>query len=291
VGCAFFEVTTGGAFIFPAGRTSAMSWIRDFSAREGHLPPLRNVDDSAPDRMRQELVDAFYVVANGAAGGLDADRDLYLIIEQSLGVQAAGNPQSGRRQRVGRDIASAEWQRVYDLIVRLWVEFRRVGLHEVYRENVNRILAAHGVVWDLGADAHLHRVMPPPVTEQVTAVITELNQPQFEPARLLFNAAREAFDARPRRDRDSCSNAFDALESIAKVRFGMPDAAFGQVLVHLRQNDLLNGQVLGILEAINTLRNRNFGHGMVAPFALCPEEVDFTYLSCLAGILLFARHR
>jgi hypothetical protein len=106
-----------------------MSWIRDFSAREGHLPPLRNVDDSTPDRMRQELVDAFYVVANGAAGRLDADRDLYLIIEQSLRVQAAGNPQSGRRHRVGHDIAAVEWQRVYDLIVRLWVEFRRVGLH------------------------------------------------------------------------------------------------------------------------------------------------------------------
>jgi hypothetical protein len=155
---------------------------------------------------------------------------------------------------------------------------------------VNRILAAHGVVWELGADGHLHRVVPAPVAEQVEAVMAELNQPQFEPARLLFNAAREAFDARPRRDRDSCSNAFDALESTAKVRFGLPDATFGQVLTHLRQNDLLNGQVLGVLEAINTLRNRNFGHGMVAPFPLRPEEVDFTYLSCLAGILLFARY-
>ena len=52
----------------------------------------------------------------------------------------------------------------------------------------------------------------------------------------------------------------------------------------------MNVQIVGVLEAINTLRNRNFGHGMVDPFALSPHDVDFTYLNCLAGILLFARH-
>jgi hypothetical protein len=267
-----------------------MNWVRDFGAREGHLPPVRNVDDAAPAPMRQELVDAFYLIANAAQGGLDADRDLYLIIEQSLGVQAAGNPQAGRRQRVGRDIAAAEWPRVYDLIARLWPEFQRFGLQEIYRASVNRVLAGHGVVWELGLDGHLHRVMPAPVVEQVETVLAELNQPQFEPARLLFENAREAFDARPRRDRDACSNVFDALESIAKVRFGMPAATFGQVLVNIRQNGLLNGQLIGVLEAVNTLRNRNFGHGMVEPFGLVASEVDFKYLSCVAGILLFARH-
>ncbi len=77
-------------------------------------------------------------------------------------------------------------------------------------------------------------------------------------------AASEAFDARPRRDRDACSNAFDALESIAKVRFGMPAATFGQVLAHIRQNGRLNGQIIGVLEAVKHIaKTANFGHGMV----------------------------
>ena len=37
-----------------------MNWVREFGAREGHLPPVRNIDDQAPERMRQELVDAVY---------------------------------------------------------------------------------------------------------------------------------------------------------------------------------------------------------------------------------------
>lgn len=267
-----------------------MNWIRDFGAREGHLPPVRNIDNAAPEPMRQELVDVFYLVARQADVRLDADRDLYFIIEQSLGVEAAGNPHAGRRQRVGRDISQAEWHRVYDLLARLWVEFRGVGLEEVYRENVNRVLAAHGVVWELQPDGHLHRVVPPPVQVQVEIIMAELAQPYFEPARFLFNAAREAYDARPRRDRDCCSNVFDAMESVAKARLEMPDATFGQVLTRLRRENLLNGEIVGVLEAVNTLRNRHFGHGMVAPFAFGPEQVDFTYLSCLAGILLFARH-
>jgi hypothetical protein len=266
-----------------------MNWVRDFGAREGHLPPLRNIDDQAPERMRQELVDVIYHVAEETGGRVDADRNLYLIIEQSLGFEAAGNPQAGRRQRIGRDIGLAEWHRVYDLISRLWPEFRRVGFQGVYRENVNRVLAAHGVVWDLQEDGHLHRVVPAPVQAQIEVTIAELNRPYFEPAGILFSAAREAFDARPRRDRDCCSNIFDAMESVAKARFALPNATFGQVLTHIRQNGALNVQILGVLDAINTLRNRNFGHGMVDPFALSPQDVDFTYLNCLAGILLFAR--
>jgi hypothetical protein len=193
--------------------------------------------------MRQELVDAIYHVAEETDGRVGADRNLYLIIEQSLGFEAAGNPQAGRRQRIGRDVRLAEWHRVYDLITRLWPEFRRIGFQGVYRENVNRILAAHGVVWDLQDDGHLHRVVPAPVQAQIEAAIAELNQPHFEPARILFNAAREAFDARPRRDRDCCSNAFDAMESVAKARFALPHATFGQVLTHIRQNGALNVQI------------------------------------------------
>jgi hypothetical protein len=265
-----------------------VSSIRGFSIPEGRIPPIRNIED-APAAMRQELLDALYLVAGQTQGQLDVDNHLYLAISQCLGVQAAGNPMGGRRQRLGRDLGNADWPRIYDLIVRLWPEFQRVGFHEVYREAVNRILAAHAVAWDLGPDGRLHRVLPEAAHAQVQAAVTELSAPRYAPALALANAARDAYDARPRRDRDACSNIFDAMESVAKEKFGMPHATFGQVVAHIRQTRGLNEQVIGLLEAINTLRNRNFGHGMVAPFNLTGPEVDFTYLTCIGAILLLSR--
>jgi hypothetical protein len=107
----------------------------------------------------------------------------------------------------------------------------------------------------------------------------------------LFNAARDAYDDRPRRDRDACANIFDAMESVAKEKYGMPQATFGNVVAHMRQPQALNEQIIGVLEAINTLRNRNFGHGMTAPFSLTASEVDFTYIACVGAILMFTRTR
>jgi hypothetical protein len=79
------------------------------------------------------------------------------------------------------------------------------------------------------------------------------------------------------------------MESVAKEKFAMPHATFGQVLLHVRQVQAFNEQICNVLDAINTLRNRNFGHGMTTPFSWRPPEVDFTYLVCISGILLFAR--
>jgi hypothetical protein len=267
-----------------------MGFIRGFSNDERQVPPVRNIED-APARMRPELVDAIYHVAGQTEGRLDADRDLYLIIVQSLGYDAAGNPQAGRRQRIGRDIASQEthWTRVYDLIVRLWPEFQRVGFQEIYREAINRILAAHGAAWDLGADGRMHRVLPEATLAQVTAAFAELGAPRYAPALALANAARDAYDARPRRDRDACTNIFDAMESVAKEKYGMPNSTFGQVVGHIRQTGGMNEQVVTLLEGINTLRNRNFGHGMAAAFNLSGSEVDFTYLTCIGAIVLLTR--
>jgi hypothetical protein len=267
-----------------------MNWIRDFSAHEGHVPQTRNVED-APQPMRQELVDAIYLVTGQTEGRLDADHDLYFTMIQSLGYEAAGNPHAGRRQRIGRDISSQQthWTRIYDLIARLWPEFQRVGFHEIYREVVNRILAGHAVAWDLGEDGRLHRVLPEAAHLQVQAAITELSDPRYAPAGALFRAASDAYDDRPRRDRDACSNIFDAMESVAKEKFGMPAATFGQVVTHIRRRQGMNEQIIGLLEALNSLRNRNFGHGMIAPFSLTGPEVDFTYLSCIGAILLLAR--
>lgn len=103
-----------------------------------------------------------------------------------------------------------------------------------------------------------------------------------------MNAARDAFDDRPRRDRDACANIFDSLESVAKEVFNIPNATFGSVLKHVRQTNAFQGEITSVLESINTLRNRKFGHGMTTPFDLSTGEVDFTYLSCIGAIILFA---
>ena len=199
------------------------------------------------------------------------------------------NPYGGYRYAVGRDLSRVDWNRVYDLIVRLVPEFRNAGLYDTYREGVNRVLAGHGIVWELTEDGKLQRVLPTSAQIQIQEAIQELNDSRFSAAAQLFRDARDAYNDRPRRDRDACANAFDAMESVAKVVFNMPSATFGNVLVHIRAGNLLTSEIVNVLDTINTLRNRKFGHGMQTPFDLSPAEVDFTYLTCIGEILLFAR--
>jgi hypothetical protein len=265
-----------------------MSYIRGFSSQLNAPMPARDLED-APAGMRPELVDAFYYVAGQTNRQLDVDRDLYFIIEQSLGCDAAGSPSAGKRQRIGRDLAQAPWQRVYDLIERLWPEYQRVAAQESYREAVNRVLAGYSVAWELGSDGRLHRVLPSALTAQIKAALEELSDPRFAAALQLYNNAVQAYDSRPRRDRDACANMFDALESGAKEVFQLPHSRFYEVLATARTQGAFTSEIINVLEAINTLRNRHFGHGMTAPFQLAAPEVDFAYTSCLGAILLFTR--
>ena len=153
---------------------------------------------------------------------------------------------------------------------------------------MNRILSGYGVVWELTEKGRLQRHLPAPAQSLVETAITQLTAPQFTPALALMNTARDAFDNRPRRDRDACANIFDSLESLAKEVFNMPNATFGAVLQHVRQTNAFQSEITTVLESINTLRNRKFGHGMTTPFDLSAGEVDFIYLSCIGGIILFA---
>lgn len=82
---------------------------------------------------------------------------------------------------------------------------------------------------------------------------------------------------------------FDAMESVAKEKHQLPNSTFGQVVGRIPSMGTTNPQIVGVLNALNDLRNKNFGHGMTAPFQLSPVEVDFTYLACVGGILLFTR--
>jgi len=270
-----------------------MSRFRRFSSSQGLDPPVRNIDNDAPPEMRQELVDVIFDVATTPLSippiNLISEDHLYSVTSQSIGVARSGNPYGGIRYAVGRDLRDAQWNRVYDLICRLWPEFTGAGSSNEYREGVNQILSAHGVVWELDENGDLRRVLPQSAQVQIEAAIQELSQPHFQPAATLFSDARDAYDDRPRRDRDACANVFDAMESIAKVVFSMPNSTFGHVLNHIRSTQALHQDIITVLEAVNTLRNHNFGHGMTAPFNLKAAEVDFTYLTCIGGILLFAR--
>lgn len=259
--------------------------IRAFTIAEGHAAPGRTLDDDAPGPLRQEFVDLVFSLAERNEQ-FNPER-LHRVASQSIGVRPAGAPHAGFRHALGRDLDAADWHRVYDLMARLWPDFDAVGCGAEYCDGVRRILAAHGIAWDMDDAGRLHRVMQPVVQAAVDAGVEVLATARFATARPLFEAARIAYDDRPRRDRDACVSSFAALEAVAKAVQDTPGATFGNVLNRMRQTQVLNAQVLDVLVSVNVLRNRNYGHG--TDFALRPEEVEFTYSLCIAGIVLLAR--
>ena len=265
-----------------------MTHFRDFSGSNEVSPQVRNIDSDAPAGLRHELVDLVFHLAEHNSPPLSEER-MHRIVCQSIGVSASGQPFGGFRYAAGRDLGKANWQRVYDVICRLWPEFLNAGLVDQYFQGMNRILAGYGIVWELTQTGRLQRHLPTQAQALVSAAITELRHPRYAPALILLNAARDAFDDRPRRDRDACTNIFDSMESVGKEVFNMPNATFGSVLGHVRQTNHLKAEILSVLDAINTLRNRKFGHGMTVPFDLSPGEVDFTYLTCIGAILIFVK--
>lgn len=113
--------------------------------------------------------------------------------------------------------------------------------------------------------------------------------PGFEGARQTFELALQAFNDRPRRDRDACGNAYDALESAAKTNLNLPDATFEQVLDTLLRQAALNEATVRLLRAVEVFGHNTFRHGRIEPFSFNPAEVDFVFTTCVAGILIFAR--
>jgi hypothetical protein len=86
-----------------------------------------------------------------------------------------------------------------------------------------------------------------------------------------------------------CTNIFDALESVAKAVCSLPNGTFGDVLKLQKTRDAFSGQTISTLEKVYALASAHFRHGMTEPFNLKPAEVDFVYVTCLAGIMLFVR--
>ena len=258
--------------------------FRGFTIAEGHVPQGRTVDDDAPDGLRQEFVDLVF--------GLAEQNDLnpatiHRAATQSLGMRVSAQPYGGFRYALGRDIDRAEWHRVYDLMVRLWPNFSTADCAGDYVDGVRRILAGYGIAWDMDDDGQLHRVIHSVAQASVDAALRILSEDRFGDAQGIFHDARLAYDDRPRRDRDACANGFDAMEAVAKIVQEMPNGTFHDVLQRIRRAGDLNGEVVGVLSSVNTLRNRNFGHGV--PFTLRPQEVEFTYAVCVAGIVLLAQ--
>jgi hypothetical protein len=265
-----------------------MTHFRDFSSSNETIPQARNIDSDAPSGLRNELIDLVFHLAEHNSRSLSEER-MHRIICQSIGVSASGQPYGGFRYAAARDLGKTSWERVYDVISRLWPEFGNARLADQYFEGVNRILAGYGVVWELSETGRLQRHLPAPAQVLVKAAIAELRDPGYTAALSLFSSAMDAFDDRPRRDRDVCANIFDSMESVAKEVFSMPSATFGAVLGHIRQKNRLTAEIISVLDAINALRNHKFGHGMTNPFDLSGGEVDFTYLTCIGGILILVK--
>lgn len=253
----------------------------------GEIPfPVRRVDNDAPERMRVELLNAIFGLADATGLG-PTERELYNAVTGCLGVNAPVNPYRTLCGQAARYLCGVEWQRTYDVVLRLSPEFLNCGRIDEFRRVVNTILAAHGVVWDVSPDGRLARVLPIQALAQVEALVHELDAPDLHAARQLFGAAQDAFNAIPRRDRDACANAFDAMESVGRTRFG--GATFGDVLTNLQKSNRVERSTLSVLRRLEATRHNHFGHGNAQPFGLRAAEVEFIYLSCIGGTLLLAR--
>jgi hypothetical protein len=264
--------------------------IRSFSSQFLDNTANRDVDNDAPAGLRQEWVDAVYFVLERQPHGFGNpdEKKLYNIISQSLGIQPSGQPYSSFRYAIGRDVSRADWQRFYDLIIRVAAEIPRIYQAE-YRQLVNQLLSTHRIAWELDDTDHLRRVLPMAITSQVETAFRELSQPRFSAALASFQQGMAAYNDRPQRGKDACKNIFDAVESTAKEVLQMPTATFGNVLTEIRKAQSVSFEMQAILQKLYDLANNHFRHGMTNTFALKSAEVDFVLVCCCGAILLFIR--
>ncbi len=263
---------------------------RSFSSQFADTTVSRDVDNDAPAAFAQEWVDVVYFVCERQPRGFSKadEKKLYNIISQSIGIQPSGEPYSGFRYAISRDVGRVDWQRFYDLIIRIAAEIPQIFQTE-YRQLVNQLLATYRIVWELDKDDHLCRILPPAIGTQAEAAFRELSQPRLIAALTSFQQGMAAYNDRPQRGKDACKNIFDAVEATAKAVKQMPNATFGGVLGELRKTQSLSAETLASLQKLYDLANNHFRHGMTDPFALKPAEVDYVFVSCCGAILLLVR--
>jgi hypothetical protein len=264
--------------------------IRSFSSHLDNNTTNRSIDNDAPIPLRQEYIDAVYLLLERQPQGFNKteERRLYNIVSQSLGIQPSGEPYSGFRYAISRDVNKVSWERFYDLIIRVGAEIP-VLFRAEYGLLVNQLLASYRIAWEFRDDGRLHRVLPGAVAHHIEIAFRELSQPRFAAALSWFQEGMAAYNDRPQRGRDACKNVFDALEAVAKELGQKPRGTFGDVLTDIRKTQFLSNETLGSLQKLYDLANNHFRHGMTDAFALKPAEVDYFVVSCSAAILLFIR--
>jgi hypothetical protein len=257
-----------------------------FSLRYGYeVKPENPIFDEAPKRLRFLILRSFqkYFYTHQVPG----------IIGEAL-CHAELITKGFSREKIWGELypyieKAAGWE-IYNLIERMYVEAQK-GQHsqdKQFEDDINRLFGEEGIGWKLRG-GKLERTLPEAALEQVDAAFKELGNPRFAPALAQIIAAYKAYNARPQRGLDVCSNAFDGWESVAKEVFGLPTATLGDVLKEARSRKSFASETITTLEKLSTLAHNHFRHGMTEPFALGPSEVDFVYMTCLAGILLFVR--
>jgi hypothetical protein len=263
---------------------------RSFSSQFEDSTANRDVDNDAQAGLRQEWVDTVYSVLERQSSGFSKpdERKLYNIISQSLGIQPSGEPYSGFRYAIGRDVSRADWQRFYDLIIRVAAEIPEIFQTE-HRQLVNQLLATYRIAWELDDNDRLRRVLPTAIGSQVEGTFRELSQLRFSSALASFQQGMAAYNDRPQRGKDACKNIFDAVEATAKEVHQMPTATFGDVLTAIRKAQSLSAETQASLQKLYDLANNHFRHGMTNPFALKSAEIDYVLVSCCGAILLFVR--
>jgi hypothetical protein len=256
-----------------------------FSLRYGYeLKPEHPIFDEAPKRLRflilKSLQKYFYSEAPRIIGETLCRTELITRYIPIIGQWEALSPY----------IDNCTGWEIYNLIERIYAELKsRESTNALeFESELNRSFGEESIGWRL-KDGKLERTLPVAACEQVDAVFKELGNPRFAPALAHIISAYKAYNARPQRGFDVCSNAFDACESVAKEVFGLPTATFGGVLAEARNKKSFATETISTLEKLYSLSNNHFRHGMTEPFALGASEVDFVYLTCLAGILLFVR--
>jgi hypothetical protein len=258
-----------------------------FSLRYNYeLKPAHPIFDEAPKRLLFFLIESFLEY-------LDTYETMRIIGKALCRPELMGVTTTPHRlwHEIFPDLQKCYGWEVYNLIEPLFAELIKRSQYSKaseFADKLNQLFGVESIGWRLN-NGKLERTLPLAAREQVDVVFKELENPRFAPALTYITAAHRAYNARPRRGFDVCSNAFDGCESVAKEVFGMPTATFGDVLKEARRQKSFAPETIGTLEKLYTLSNSHFRHGMTEPFALSPSEVDFVYLTCLAGILLFVR--
>jgi AbiJ N-terminal domain 4 len=258
-----------------------------FSLRHGiEAEPSQPIFEDAPKRLRYFVLEYLRNTIH--------DHEAVALVARALCLPELIGSGAGRTvwETLQPYIFKCEWWEVYNILEATYVDLaeKSDGWEEDFAEKLNRVFSEESIGWKMDPRGRLQRLLPEAIQVEAERVFGELQIPRFAPALAHMQAAHDAYNFRPRRDLEVCSSAFDALESVAKEVFSMPTATFGAVIKEAGKKDIFAPETLSVLEKLYGLANNHFRHGMTEPFRLGAAEVEFVYVSCMAGILLFIRH-